>query len=289
MTKKLRIFSDLHFNKYPDIKDLFEKLDFYYKNVNKEEEILIIAGDIGIATKKDSEGNLTINEGYSQVLKYLKSRWNKIILVPGNHEYYESGADDLNENKNLNSRITEVNNLISNECERNMIDFLNKDMIEIDGYTFMGCTLWSDMNKDLFDKLNIKNWNFITHSELIKTHNSHKEWIERNLEKFRNRERTQNKVYSDKVIMITHYLPTFSLLHSKYTRGKYAHTTSAYVCELDSLIKKYNELIPIWICGHSHMTRYARIENTFLFNCPIGNPWESDNYIFQDTIDLPTE
>lgn len=288
MAKKLRIFSDLHFNKYPDIKDLFEKLDFYYKNVNKDEEILIIAGDIGVATEKDELGNLRINSGYSQVLKYLKTRWNRVILIPGNHEYYESGEiilnDEISENK-----IIEVNNLISNECEKYMIDFLNKDIIEIDGYTFMGCTLWSDMDKSLFDKLNRKNWNFTTHSELIETHKNHKEWIERNLEKFKMRDDSNIKSYSDKVVVITHYLPTFSLLHSKYTRGKYTHTTSAYVCDLDCLIEKYDYLVPIWICGHSHMTRYSRIGKTFLFNCPIGNPWESDNYIFQDTIDLPSE
>jgi UDP-2,3-diacylglucosamine pyrophosphatase LpxH len=278
---KLRIFSDLHYDKYPDINDLFEKLDFYYQNVDKDKEILILAGDIGISTEKNENGELKITQGYSQVLKYLKSRWNRIILVAGNHEYYTSGSDSY-----TTSTFSEVNNLISNECEKYMIDFLNKDMIEINGFTFMGCTLWSDMNKDLFYKLNDKNWNFTNYEELIETHNNHKEWIEKNLEKFNQRHKSSEKVYENKVIVITHYLPTFSLLHNKYMNGKYAKTTSAYVCDLDNLIEKYDFLVPVWICGHSHMTRYSRIGKTFLFNCPIGNPWESDNYIFQDTIDL---
>ncbi len=272
---KLRIFSDLHYDKYPDINDLFEKIDFYYKDVDKENEILIIAGDIGFSVEKNDEGVLKIRPGYTQVLKYLKSRWNKIILVPGNHEYYTSGAS-----------IAEVNNLISNECERFMIDFLNKDVVEIDGYIFMGCTLWSPMKKTIFEHHNKENWNFISYEELIETHNSHIEWIERNLEKYKIRSDSNNGVLRDKIVIITHYLPSFSLLHPKYKRGVYAKNQSAYVCDLDELISKYNFLIPIWICGHSHMTRYSRIGKTFLFNCPIGNPWESDNFILQDTIEL---
>jgi predicted phosphohydrolase len=271
----LRIFSDIHYDKYPDIQDLFEKLDFYYPNVNKEKEILILAGDIGIATEINELGKLCIRPGYTQVLKYLKSRWNRVILVPGNHEYYTSKGS-----------VVDVNNLISNECEKFMIDFLNKDVLELNGYVFLGCTLWSHTKKEVFDELNPKNWSFIDYEGLITLHNTHKQWLENNLEKYKIRNEQNKESLKGKVIVITHYLPTSKLLHPKYTRGDYAKNQSAYVSNLDDMIRNYNFLIPIWICGHSHMTRYSRIGKTLLFNCPVGNPWEEDNYIFQDTIDL---
>jgi UDP-2,3-diacylglucosamine pyrophosphatase LpxH len=143
--RKIRLISDLHYDKYPDIQDLFEKLDFYYHNVDKDNEILIVAGDIGIATEQNELNETVIRKGYSQVLKYLKSRWNHIIIIAGNHEYYTAKCS-----------VVEVNNLISNECERHMIEFLNKDVFEIDGYVFIGCTLWSPVKRSIFENLILK-------------------------------------------------------------------------------------------------------------------------------------
>jgi predicted phosphohydrolase len=273
--RKIRLISDLHYDKYPDIQDLFEKLDFYYHNVDKDNEILIVAGDIGIATEQNNKGETVIREGYSKVLKYLKSRWNQIIIIAGNHEYYTAKCS-----------VEHINTLLSNECEKYMIDFLNKDIVEIDGYIFMGCTLWSPMKRSLFEKLNPKNWSFINHNELINLHNNHKEWLERNLEKYKQKSDSNGACLRDKIIVITHYLPSQNLLHPKYTRGEYKYTTSAYVSNLESLIFDYHFLIPLWFCGHSHTPRFYRIKNTLLCNLALGNPWEADTMLFQDTFDL---
>lgn len=274
-SKKIRLISDLHYDKYPEITDLFEKLDFYYHNVDKNNEILIVAGDIGIATEQNDIGETVIREGYVNVLKYLKSRWNHIIIVPGNHEYYTAKCS-----------VEKVNNIISNECEKFQIEFLNKDIAEIDGYIFIGCCLWSPMKKSLFENLNPKNWSFINHTELINLHNNHKEWLSNSLEKYKKLSDENNRYLKDKIIVITHYLPSYNILHPKYRKGEYKNTTSAYVCDLEDVISKYHFLTPFWFSGHSHTPRFYRIKNTLLCNLAIGNPWECDTILFQDTFDL---
>lgn len=274
---KIRIFSDLHYDKYPDINDLFEKLDFYYKNVDKENEILVVAGDVGIATMTNESGETVINPEYSKVLKYLKSRWNRIILVPGNHEYYTSKVS-----------VEKVNTIISNECEKYMIDFLNKDIVEIYGYTFLGCTLWSPMKYSVYETLSKKNWSFIDYDGILKLHQEHRDWLEYNLEKLRIKSDANGAFMRNKVIVITHYLFSDRILDEKFRTGNYPKFESAYVANLEDLIYKYYFLTPFWICGHTHISRYHKFKGTQTLGLcfPVGNPWECDHVICQEAFDL---
>ena len=272
----IRLISDLHYDKYPDIRDLFEKLDFYFPKV-LEDEILIVAGDIGFSTTKNESGEVVIHPGYIQVLKYFRIRWKHIIIVPGNHEYYTSGVS-----------VETVNNLLSNQCEAMGIEFLNKDTVELFGYTFIGCTLWSPMKKDIFKRNKKENWNFITHSELIELHKNHRMWLENTLEKYRIKSDANGAYLRDKIIVITHHLPSQRVLNGKYQNDNFNFTRSAYISDMDNIIYKYNFLIPFWFCGHSHMSEYERFSNTIVTNCGvIGNPWESgESMIFQDVFEL---
>jgi UDP-2,3-diacylglucosamine pyrophosphatase LpxH len=272
----IRLISDLHYDKYPDIQDLFEKLDFYFPKV-LDNEILIVAGDIGFAVESGEDGEVKIREGYIKVLKYFRSRWKHIIIVPGNHEYYTSKTS-----------IEKVNNLISNQCESMGIEYLNKDAVELFGYTFIGCTLWSPMKKHVFDGVKKENWNFIQYDELLELHYNHKQWLENILEKYKTKSDSNGAYLRDKIIVITHYLPSEKLLSRKYRTENYNKGKSAYVADLDSVIYRYNFLIPFWFCGHSHTSEYRRFNNTIVTNCGvIGNPWEQgDSPIFQDVFEL---
>jgi Icc-related predicted phosphoesterase len=112
--------------------------------------------------------------------------------------------------------------------------------------------------------------------------------LENTLEKYKQRSDANGAFMRDKIIVVTHYLPTQDLLHPKYKRGHFNFGKSAYVSNLDDMIYNYNFLIRFWLCGHSHMSRFTRIGNTLLTNCGvIGNPWEDgDSPIFQDTFEL---
>jgi UDP-2,3-diacylglucosamine pyrophosphatase LpxH len=269
---KIRLISDLHYDKYDDIQELFEKLNVYFSKINPDEEILIVAGDIGFATEKNTEGETVLRKGYIEVLKYLKSRWKYIILIPGNHEYYTSTVP-----------IVKTNDLISNECEKMGIEFLNKDIVEMFGITFIGCTLWSPMTEKAYAKLNKKNWSFIEYENLISLHDEHKKWLENTLEKYNSK-----NTYNEKIIVITHYLPSPKLIHYKYNHYQPPIEKSAYCSDLSKICGKYDHLMRFWFYGHSHMSVFRRLYNTCLyFNHPIGNPWENgDSMIIQESLPL---
>jgi metallophosphoesterase superfamily enzyme len=118
---KIRLISDTHVNFYSSSKPLIEKLDKYFPK-NSKNELLILAGDVGQATR-----GANLDPKYVEMLEYFKSRWNHIILVPGNHEWY-------------NSILTfeTVNSMMRKECERLGIIYLNKNTYEYKDYIFVG-------------------------------------------------------------------------------------------------------------------------------------------------------
>lgn len=80
MTNKLTFYciSDLHLEYYDSANDLYDKIRHFLPNV----DILILAGDIGQPLFKNGHN-------YRELLKLFKKRYEHVILVPGNHEYYQ--------------------------------------------------------------------------------------------------------------------------------------------------------------------------------------------------------
>lgn len=105
--------------------------------------------------------------------------------------------------------------------------FLNND------YVIMGCTLWTPY----INKHKITN-----QQSVIYIHNHLYEFHKRN----------------KKVIMLTHHLPSFSLISKKYKNNP---NICRFANELDYMF--YQKWAPkIWICGHSHSFIQKKIGNT---------------------------
>jgi hypothetical protein len=91
---KIRILSDTHLESYtgeydpehhtvnPSLEKLIKKLNETITDVTKD-EILVLPGDLGMVTNSDG----TFNPDYEKLLHYFKSRWENVIVVPGNTEY----------------------------------------------------------------------------------------------------------------------------------------------------------------------------------------------------------
>ena len=107
---QLQIISDIHLNFHNDGGDSF--LD----SVPVKANYLILAGDI-------SEHKTLIKS-----LHKVCARWNKVILVLGNHDYYGSSVE---ETRKLVLRYKPKN------CE-----FLYNEKRIIDGMPFFGGTMW---------------------------------------------------------------------------------------------------------------------------------------------------
>lgn len=260
---EIRLMSDLHVEYYKTSKELTDKITRYYPDIKKETEILIVAGDIGRAFNGDKP-----DVKYIETLKYLASRWKNIILVPGNHEWYSSTIP-----------MSQVNDYISNQCEKLGIEYLNKDVLQKWGYTFIGCTLWTDITYTAYKRLNPEHKTFITYNELKQLHRNHVEWIQTSLEKV--------KRHNGQSVVITHHLPSKDLIHDKYLHPRFAVSESAYSTDLNFLIHRYSPQIKYWFCGHSHMSNCTRIDETILLLNPLGNPdEEGESDIIYETLPL---
>jgi predicted phosphohydrolase len=81
-----------------------------------------LLGDIG-------RGN---SEAYAAFVRDLsKTRYQTVLLIAGNHEYYSCRYDEVND------AITTLADSLSN------VLFMNRDSVQLDGVQVIGCTLWS--------------------------------------------------------------------------------------------------------------------------------------------------
>lgn len=285
---KFRVLSDLHVEFYAHPNYLQRKLNKLYPSIDPQ-EILIIAGDLGVAGTGITK--LSMNPEYKSMLEYFASRWNTVILVPGNHEYYD---------RDKYCSLEDVDEMIRFECKKLNITFLNKDCVKIkipkpktlktskehNSYIYiLGCTLWSKASPIAYKGMNDKLKAILSHKELISTHTEHLEFLESQLQKLL---RFNKKDNNSKIIVVTHHLPLQELTHPKYLTPKYQHLNSAYASDLSLLMQSTNPSpygikdskdvphpIHHWFCGHTHEKTKAIHYNIQFFINPMGYPRES--------------
>lgn len=231
---KFRVISDLHVEFYASPVYLQRKLDLMYPSV-EDDEILIVAGDLGVAGSGISY--LSINPEYKAMLEYFAKKWNYVVLVPGNHEYYD--RDRL-------CSLNDVDNMIRKNCDALGIVFLNKDSVILDldkkkskekkSVHLLGCTLWSKATPQAYKGMNDRLKAILSHKELIDTHNEHKEWLEEEL-------KLLSKKKKQEVIVVTHHLPLQDLTHPKYLEERFKPLNSAYASNLDDFIIQFKNSV----------------------------------------------
>jgi len=258
---ELRVISDIHVNFYDNAAPVIDKLNQLFPKINPDKEILIIPGDIGQIVNKNNQ----FDEKYYDVLKYLKSRWKYIIIVAGNHEYY--GCQNM----------SYASDLLTNICEKMGIEFLNKDSVEMFDYTFIGCTLWSNLNKDYWNEIEHKYSSFTDCESLCNLHKNNVEWLDKTLDKYKNK----------KVVVITHHLPSKKLISGHFNHSKYDISNTCYYSNLDWIIKKYSKNMIYWFCGHSHISELMVHKKTIIYLNPLGNPKDfNKQQIYKDTLPI---
>lgn len=254
-----RLLSDLHSEYYDDIESLLNKIDF--NPIVDKESYLLLAGDIGHALDINSFPNIK----YYNLLRELRSRFKGVILVSGNHEYYNGKCQCCYENKTHCFKcfafsqghfdINKIDKVIRNFCDDLDIHFLQKNSIEIEGITIYGCTLFPLYeNCDLDDINDFKN---ITpyYSDLYNVHVDHKNWL-------------TNIIFPTNSILMTHFLTHKCFVHPRYKRSK---NNGAFLCDVFNQLKNKPK---VCICGHSHeVMKHFENGTTFYLN-PSGYPDE---------------
>ena len=260
---KIKLVSDLHLE--------FSDVDI----PNNGCDVLILGGDILIAQDLhdhprgdwiQSKEYLWRNgqmrpekaDRFRNFLDRCSKNFPHVIYVAGNHEFYHGkwyGTLDY----------------LREECSHwPNIYFLENDVKVIDDVAFLGCTLWTDLNKgdpltmhDVESQMN--DHRLIRHDKLGYTrlraihtkerHTESKEWLKQTLPAYK------------KAVVVGHMGPTPQSIHPHY-KNDY-HINGAYSSNLSDFILDHPQ-IKLWTHGHTHHAVQYMVGSTLVACNPRG-------------------
>lgn len=210
---------------------------------------LILAGDIGTFYK------------YNQLYKFIEKicKYFKVVIyVLGNHEYYYCKDSEKMNYFQIKELIIKLKNSITN------LYILDKSSLTINDFCIVGCTLWSNLQLNL-PKFIVK-IHGMTSESYLKHYINNIHYIS-----YMNNYCKEKNL---KLIVITHYVPSYNLLCNYKKENKYA---SLYASNLDDFIRSSN--IHTWIYGHCHYNSNKYIGNTNMVSNQKGKPKDNiQNY-----------
>ena len=228
---KIQVVSDLHLE--------FKDIDI--KN-ERDVDVLILSGDIMLADKlrKPEAG-----KPYKDFLARVSREFPDVIYVAGNHEFYGGKFNGTLDTLRL-------------ECEDyDNIHFLECDAVEIMGVTFVGGTLWTDMNKgdpltlhavrDMMNDFHIITDDTVGYTKLkpVTTALRHRKTLEYIKQVVLNiREKGEGKV-----VVVSHHCPSQQSVHPIYIDQTLMN--GAFRSELSEFILDHPEIV-LWTHGHTH-------------------------------------
>jgi len=247
---KIAICSDLHLE--------FGPIDL---NNTDGADVLILSGDIcvakGLLPDQTSSGVAvgTRSQRYHDFFQHVTGQFKNVIYVLGNHEHYH--GDFAKTLTIVKENLAYLKNL----------HILEKETVTIDDVTFVGGTLWTDMNNEdpltLFhmkgmmnDFIEIKNSNHETSyidedgnfqhrtprflpEDAVEEHKKTLEYIRTVIEG------KENGTF----VVVGHHSPSRTSTHPRY-----AHDTvmnGGYSSHLDFFIEDHPQ-IKLWTHGHTH-------------------------------------
>ena len=209
---KIQIVSDLHLE-FLSIVEVIELADrISYKS---DTDVLVLAGDI-CSLNKRSSGNL------SYFLDALQDKYENVLYVMGNHEYYGTSYSDVKEL--MKKTVKYRSNLI----------FLENESVTIENVTFYGTTLWFEETvESSLIKYNLNDYRCIKDF-------TPDEYCREAIKFIKGIEDTDSKK-----VLITHHVP-----HSRFISPKYVgHEMNCfYLNEIGKFLNKF-DLVTF---GHSH-------------------------------------
>jgi hypothetical protein len=203
---------------------------------------------------------------YEALLRWCSKSYKLVFLVAGNHEFYNYRSS---QNSDMATRLQKIRIMCS---QYNNIVFLHRDTHFLPEYNLriLGCTLWSDTSVGDEEKI----WMYmndcrqilmedgapLSPTKMTELHSIDKDWIREELEKARKR--------NESVIVLTHHLPSYQLIHEKYQD----HPMN--MCFASNCEELLQEPVKAWICGHSHTGVKLNLFGVQCMLNPYGYPGE---------------
>jgi hypothetical protein len=269
MTRRFRIqyASDLHL-------EFIEKTPFQ-PILKPVAPFLALAGDIGRPDKRS----------YRDFLHYCSRNWQQTFVIAGNHELYNSRHSGNWRHMPVQSIDTasmrmELCSTVAKEFPN--VHFMNRTRYDLPSgdLTILGATLWTDLNTEEKQKQAEAGMNdhrmiavdeepeeggtlirSLTGKDAFGWHRTDREWLRQEI--------AANAEIGRPVLVITHHLPTFDLIATKYQGSP---LNIAFASECTELLR---DPVRGWIAGHTHTGAHRTRGNIQLGVNPRGYPGEA--------------
>jgi predicted phosphodiesterase len=270
---KITVVSDLHL----EFADCFD-----IKNADNA-DVLILSGDIMIAEDLHDHPNFDFNPyshgafadlgrkqqrvaTFRDFLKRMGNLFPHVIYVAGNHEFY-------------NGKWTKGIQYLRDECAKfPNVHFLERDCVKIMDVTFVGGTLWTNMNKgdpltlhavrDMMNDFRIikndaKGFTNLKPADTVIRHRETLDYIRS----------VVAERHDEKFVVVGHHSPSFQSVHEQYKHETLMN--GAYHSDLSEFILDHPQ-IKLWTHGHTHHCFDYVIGETRIVCNPRG--YHSDGY-----------
>lgn len=202
--------------------------------------VLVLAGDVGRPDRP----------GYLEMLRWAARSWDHVVVVAGNHELYNSCDARRWRYKSAGEIQTAEERLegcaMAAQAAGANVHFLERQRVDIHGWAFLGCTLWSEVAEGS-EAATINDYRLIavspdkpvTPADTTAWHRRDRAWLQEALAVCAEEEQP--------VVVVTHHLPSYELIAARYADSP---LNSAFASECDDLIRP-----PVrgWIAGHTHV------------------------------------
>lgn len=233
---KILVVSDLHAEFWKDDKVLYKLAPA---------DMIVVAGDLGTYPWLASS------------LQVLCERYDDVVFVPGNHEYYQSSFEL-------------VDNLLYS------LDFPGLHILTaktgpqvIQGQRFVGDTLWFRRPKNYNPKwYQLNDFHQIIGIDEVYDRN------DRAIEFF------EDEV-DPETIVVSHHFPTPQSIHPLFKSNP---LNQYFCCDIEYLIKE--ETPKMWIHGHTHFSFDYHVGETRIVCNPLGYPNENDSFEYDKIIEV---
>ena len=207
---------------------------------------------------------------YVKLRKWSKM-YEKILYIPGNHEYFYGQMKKLIE-------------IFKKRKPLNVILF-DRERIELDGIIYLGCTLWAKVpiEHSAYVSKRIRDYSAIysgvdwegvplllTVEDTNKLHDMDVRWLGNAIKKVEdeNKEAVENKQELKQVVVLTHHAPFTVGTSPPRFKGV---DLFGFCTDMSELFKHH---ITHWIFGHTHHPCNIKIKQTRLLSNPRGYPSE---------------
>jgi len=244
---KLLVLSDLHLEFAP----IFIP--------DTDADVVILAGDINLKTHGLEWAMMTFPD-------------KPVIAIMGNHEYYGEKYPSL---------VTKGKQLV----EGTNVHLLENDYLEIDGVSFFGCTLWTDLKlfgdprlagyfcqqeMSDFKKIRVEpGYSKLNPISMTAIHNRSLDWLN---DKLSCSTTKQN-------VVVTHHAPSARSIAPTLSDEL---TSAAYASHLDAMIEC--QRIDLWVHGHVHNSCNYSVGNTRVVCNPRGYSPDWLNSDFEENL-----